>query len=444
MTEAWKQLEGQVVNGEFYLRQYLGGSESSAVFLTEHGDREPQKAAIKLLAGPSEQSALQLFQWELAAKLSHPHLIRLFQMGRCQVGNMELVYVVMEYAEENLAQILLDQPLTPQDARDVLEPVLDALAFVHGKGFVHGHIKPANIMGVENQLKISIDGLFRMGESRAVLRQPSAYDAPEMAGGWISAAADVWSLGMTLVEALTQRLPVWDELQQGEPVLREVLPAPFLEVARHCLRRDLQRRWTVADIVAYVRQTLPATIRVPAGAGSQAAFAKWRYVAPPVALAVVLAAVLVVPRLFNRFRAAPPAPSTLVEQPSAQSEPAPQPVTARAGKSKARLPTPTAGLVPGTIVHQVLPDVPRKARDTIQGKVRVGIRVRVDPSGSVAGAKLDSPGPSRYFAQLALKAARGWKFRPTKVDARNVPSEWILRFQFEKAGTTASSVRAGP
>jgi TonB family protein len=464
MIEAWKQWEGQVVNGEFYLRQYLGGSKNSAVFLTEQGEREPQKAAIKLLAAPPEESELQLFGWELAAKLSHPHLIRLFQMGRCQLGNVEMLYVVMEYAEENLSQLLLHQPLTPQDARDMLEPVLDALAYVHGKGFVHAHIKPTNIMGVEDRLKISTDGIFRMGESRGGLEKPSVYDAPEMAGGWISAAADVWSLGMTLVEGLTQRLPVWKESEQGEPVLPETLPAPFLEVAHHCLRRDLQRRWTVADIAAHMRRN-SAALQGGTASSPQAAFAKWRYLAPLVAIGLVLAAMLVVPRLFNRHREAQRAPSRVVEKPGGQQEPARKPVTPKAGKSAQRADDkkqgsphaapghapvqseagpliPNVGLVPGKVIHQVLPDVPRQARDTIRGKVRVGVRVHVDLSGNVAGAKLDSPGPSRYFAQLALKAARRWKFGPAKVTDRNVPSEWILRFEFGKDGTTVLPVRA--
>ena len=153
---------------------------------------------------------------------------------------MGLLYVVMDYAEENLSQILSHRPITPAEAREMLEPVLDALAYVHGQGFAHGHIKPANIMGVEDQLKISSDGLCRMHESRSRLGKPGVYAAPEIAGGETSPAADVWSLGMTLVEALTQRLPVWDGSEQGEPVLPETLPAPFLELVRHCLRRDPQ------------------------------------------------------------------------------------------------------------------------------------------------------------------------------------------------------------
>src|SRR6059036_4058834 len=93
MTELWKQSEGQIVDGVFHLRQYLGAGENSAVFLTEYGERKPLKAAIKLVLPEPLGAELQLFRWEMAAKLSHPHLIRLFQMGRCQLNGATLLYV---------------------------------------------------------------------------------------------------------------------------------------------------------------------------------------------------------------------------------------------------------------------------------------------------------------------------------------------------------------
>ena len=470
MTEAWKQGEGQVVNG-FHLRQYLGGDDNSAVFLTEHSEHGLQ-AAIKLLPAP-ENADLRVSQWELAAKLSHPHLIRLFQMGRCQLGNVALLYVAMEYAEENLSQILRQRALTPAEAREMLEPVLDALAYVHGQGFVHGHIKPANIMAVEDQLKISSDGLCRIRECRVGEANPGVYDAPEIAGGEISPAADIWSVGMTLVEALTQRLPVWQGSEQRELEVPETLPVPFLEIARHCLRRDPQRRWTLTDIAAGLRQASPEAQDVTAvsppapqariAAGPQAAFAKWRYAVPGVAVGLVLAAMLVGPKLFNRQRT----PSSPEVKPEFKLEPAPKPVAPEAGQSRQRTddtkqgppqtapeqkpvqsdagPAPATGLVvPGKVAHQVLPNVPRSARATVQGRVKVGVRVHVDPSGNVANVNLVSPGPSKYFAGLALQAARRWKFEPAKVDDRNVPSEWILRFQFGRTGTTVLPMRATP
>jgi TonB family protein len=470
MAEAWKQWEGQVVNGEFHLRRYLGGSEHSAVFLTEHGEREAEKAAIKFIPADPANAELQLSRWRRAARLAHPHLIPLFQMGRCWLGDMALVYLVMECAEEDLSQVLPHRPLTPAEARDMLAPVLDALAYVHSKGFVHGHLKPANIMAVGDHLKLSSDGLCRMGEASASREKPGVYDPPEAASGMTSPAGDVWSLGMTLVETLTQRLPVWERAGKEEPVLPDTVPAPFLDLARHCLRRDPRRRWTVADIAASLQQT-SAVPRERAIAPPQKAFAKWRFILPTVAAGLVLAALLAGPRLFNRRHAAQRAPSIKSEQPPIQPkvQPSPErrPVTRETGQSKQRpgdepqsstgvAPSPTSlrsgagaktstdGLVQGKVLHRVLPDVSQNARDTIRGTVRVSVRVRVDPSGSVAGATFDSPGPSRYFANLALQAAQRWEFVPAKIAGRNVPSEWVLRFEFGRAATDVFPVEAAP
>jgi len=443
MSEAWKQWEGQSVNGKFHLRQYLGGSDHSAVFLTELGGQEPQRAAIKLIPAHPENAELQLSRWELAAKLSHPHLMRLFQMGRCQFAKMGLLYVVMEYAEETLSQILRHRPLTPAEAQDMLTPLLDVLAYVHGKGFVHGRMKPANIMAIDDQLKISSDGLCGVGESNGGLSKPSVYDPPETASGVISPAADIWSLGLTVVEVLTQRLPVWEQPKQADPVLPETLPAPFFEIARHCLCRDPQRRWTVAEIVARLQPTPPMPQKQTT-AGPQKRLAKWRYIVPAVAAGLALAAMLVAPRLLKRHPEARRAPSSAFEQSRIQREPVQGPGTPETGRPDAVAKTPTGGLVRGAVVHQVLPDVPQSARDTIRGTVRVSVRVAVDPSGDVVGATLDSPGTSKYFAALALQAARRWTFVPTKVDGRNISSEWILRFEFERTATKVLPARAAP
>src|SRR5439155_1237364 len=80
------------------------------------------------------------------------------------------------------------------------------------------------------------------------------------------------------------------------------------------------------------------------------------------------------------------------------------------------------------VLEQVLPDASENALATIHGVVRVGVRVQVDPTGNVAEARLDSPGPSKYFAGLALKAARRWQFTSPEVGGHSVPSEWLIRF----------------
>ena len=472
MPEAWKSWEGQVLNGEFHLRQYLGSSEHSAVFLVEHWKRRLQKAAIKLIVADPRSAELQLSRWRQTAKLSHPHLIRLFQMGRSQLGNKDLLYLVMEYVDEDLAQVLPYRPLTPAEAREMLKATLEALAYLHCKGFVHGRIKPANIMAIDDQLKLSSDGLCRMAETSGGLGTPGVYDPPEAANGRCSPAGDVWSLGMTLVEALTQHLPVWERTEGGEPVVPLTLPPPFLDIACHCLRRDPQLRWTVAEIVAWLQPPSPVpplpAPRQKTSARPQKAFSNWWYILPPIAFGLTLAALLAGPRLWTRRAETRPAPSVVSEQPSVQPKPERKPVTREAGPSKqktgeeersssgtAPLPsslrssgagakTPASGLVQGEVLQEVLPEVPQKARDTIRGTVRVGVRVAVDASGGVVGATLDSPGPSKYFANLALQAARRWEFRSAEADGRFVSSEWILRFEFERAATKAFPMRATP
>src|SRR5216110_1644572 len=164
MIETWKRWEGQLINGQFLLGEYLGGSGLSAVFVTEIGGAQRNKAAIKLVPADLENAESRLARWRRLAKLSHPHLLRVFGMGRCELGNTEFVYLVMEYAEENLSQILPQRALTQAEAQELLHSVIDVLIYLHKQGLVHGHIKPANIMAVKEQLKISCDGVVAAGE----------------------------------------------------------------------------------------------------------------------------------------------------------------------------------------------------------------------------------------------------------------------------------------
>jgi serine/threonine protein kinase len=250
MSNTWREWEGQIVDGRFPLIRHLGGSDHSVVFLTERGSTDqPQKAAIKFLHA-DDKSPAQLAIWEQTAQISHASLIRIFESGRCTIAGMDLLYVVVDYVEENLAQFLPERALSTDETRQMLEPALDALACLHGKGFVHSRIRPGNVMATGDQLKLSSDALCRIGERRGVTKNLDIYSPPEAANEMSlrTGAGDVWSLGITLVEALTQHPPQVSDT--ADPIVPDSMPEPFGDIARSALRREPKSRASVADILS--------------------------------------------------------------------------------------------------------------------------------------------------------------------------------------------------
>jgi TonB family protein len=436
-VELWKNWEGRLVDGKFPLRQWLGGSPHSAVFLTERDGPEPQtrdaqKAVIKLVPAELLDADAQLARWEIAAKLSHPNLMQLFGGGRCHIDDTPILYLVMEYADENLAQILPLRPLAPEEAEQMLPPTAEALAFVHQSGFVHGRIKPSNIMAANDRLKISADGLRKSGEPRFP-SQPSPYDSPEVFTSGLSPAADLWSLGMTLLTVLTQHEP---ELNQNEQVTNvpETLPEPFREIASRCLLADPLQRCSAADVLNRLQdQPVPRVSAPPEKPAESYAREAPKEAGPkrslfvPAMVAIVIVVILAL--VAGKFMGHQP------ETPSTETRSAPANLAANSS-STVTSPAPHAA-AKGAVLQQVLPDISRSAQSTITGRIKVNVQVTVDASGKVTQAKLTSAGPSKYFAGQALSAARRWTFDPPQVDGQKKNSEWLLRFQFAKSSIEA-------
>ena len=112
----------------------------------------------------------------------------------------------------------------PSEVTDLLPPVLDALSYLHGQGFVHGRIKPSTVLAIGDQLKLSADQAVPATESNSERRRRDVYDAPETAAGIVSPAGDVWSVGITLVAALTQNVSFAEERSPNDPDLPGTVP----------------------------------------------------------------------------------------------------------------------------------------------------------------------------------------------------------------------------
>jgi TonB family protein len=265
MNEQWKSWEGQTVDGKFLLRQLLATTDHSAIFLTQFAAPEPRDAVLKCVSGDTPAADARLSVWKRAAQLSHPHLIAIFDSGRCFIDGRNLIYVVMEHAEENLGEILPQRALSAEEARDVLEPALDVLVYLHSKGLVHGHLKPSNLLATQDCLKLSSDALLTLGAPFALFRSRDIYDAPELPSGPPSVASDVWSLGATLLEALTRHAPELPQNPVVDPAIPAALPPLFADIIGHSLRCRPEQRWSVGDIAARLN---PAPLAAAAAASA--------------------------------------------------------------------------------------------------------------------------------------------------------------------------------
>ena len=434
--DTWKSWEGRVVGGKYPLRQWLGGTVHSAVFLTEFADQHSQRVAIKLIRAEEGYGEPQLSQLQVLKKLSHPHLIRIFECGACRMDGSPFLYVLMECADDDLSQILPERPLHPSEVSDLLPPVLDALFYLHKNGFVHGRVKPSNVLAAGDQLKLSTDQVAPVAQQDGRHRRRDVYDAPETAAGIISPAGDIWSVGVTLLAALTQSVTAAEQASPTNRDLPETIPDPFRGIVRECLQLDPKRRCPLREIQARMQ---PAARSVPAPPEPPPIRADTSTRRPVFAVVAAIIAVLgvVLAMLYFRAGKSPAQTTDATKQPVSQTAP---PRVAATSKTTAPA-TKTRASSEGEIVHQVIPEVPRSAQHTIRGTIKVVVRVQVDPSGKVTAATLKSPGSSRYFANQALKAAQRWEFSAPKVDGQPSASTWLVQFQFKRTSIHASPQR---
>lgn len=559
MIEVHKYLEGRTVDGRYPLVELLGATARSSVFRTECREAPQGFAAIKLIPAPAASSGAQLTRWRLGARLSHPALLRIFDMGRCEIEGRAMLHAVMELAEENLGEVLGVRPLSPGETRLMLAPALEALAYLHSKGLVHGHLRPSNILATGDQVKLSSDSIARIGEMTGAGDTHDPYHAPEAS---LSAASDVWSLAATVIQCLTGRVP--ERGAEGRNVISipADVPPPFADWVRRCLNPVPQRRWSVAQFQAAlgrgssvaVRSATASSVQNPednephtaaekpgtavelpspatrkdSGASDPApaptlrktaavALSRLRFrialkkqhrlalaallaTAAAFALGIVIAGsgsddgvVASAPATTSAAIAKPDMaanPSAIGAEAEARVDSAPKKQnhdvamlkskgispeskavigearisgapTGRAGNQSSAVivtsvppavpaepaesgPTVSGDLVPGAVSRRAVPRVPTSASNTIWGTVRVSVIVDVDPRGRVVEAKLDSAGPSRYFAGLSMAAAQDWKFTPPRVDGNIVPSEWIIDFGYSKSDTSATAAERHP
>jgi tetratricopeptide (TPR) repeat protein len=219
-------------------------------------------------AGPAALARFRT-EAEAAARLQHPHIVPIFEVGE-QAG---MPYAVLELVDGGtLAARLAGTPMPLRQAAELAETLARAVDHAHGRGVIHRDLKPVNIlMTADGTPKVADFGLAKLivgggvslTQTGDVLGTPS-YMAPEQAGSQsgIGPAADLYALGAILYELLTGRPPFKAETPQetirqvvsAEPLapsrLRPKLSRDLETICLKCLEKEPSRRYSSAAALA--------------------------------------------------------------------------------------------------------------------------------------------------------------------------------------------------
>ena len=247
----WRVFEGQVLQG-FPLDAFLGRTDSVASFATRlpGSDKLVLMEVVRYGAPGWERLSSS---WTIAKELRHPHLVRVHACGIGKLDGLNVAYAVSDQPDEKLADVLAERPLTEEEGRDLLLNCAEALQYLHHKGFVHTHVRPGAVVSVDESIQLSCNYLVKAGEAPAS-SAVDAYSAPEFATEGYTAAADIWSLGVTILECLTGSLPATEEARAAGP------RTAYASVLRRCLATRPEIRCTARQILSSLNNAKPVKL----------------------------------------------------------------------------------------------------------------------------------------------------------------------------------------
>jgi serine/threonine protein kinase len=250
--------------GRYRVERILGDGAMAKVVLARDGELDRQ-VAVKLLdeqlAGDESFRARFAREARVAAALSHPNIVTVFDVGEAE-GRP---FIVMEYVEGRSldARLQREGPLPPNEVRRIGLQVCDGLEHAHANGLIHRDLKPGNLIERnDGTIKIADFGIARSVDASELTEAgtivgTAAYLAPEQAeGGDPTPATDVFSLGVVLYELLTRRHP-WKVDSLASLAGRSTVPPAALPAETpHALRDAIGRALEIdpADRPASARE----------------------------------------------------------------------------------------------------------------------------------------------------------------------------------------------
>jgi serine/threonine protein kinase len=267
---------GDLLDGRYRLGPLLGRGGMSDVFRATD-ERDGDVVAIKIVRSADPEFAHRLAQEARAlGRFEHPGLVRLLESG----VTADMAYLVMEYVDgESLAETLRRGPLGAAATAKLGAALAGGLAYVHEQGVVHRDVKPANILiDSAGHARLADFGIARLVDTTTMTvvgttLGTASYMAPEqLEDHQVGPGADVWSLGIVLLECLTgERVytgtpsEVIARRLAGPVPLPATLPVPWKTLLGGMLDHRPDQRLHAAEVSALLATSVFSAPWDPAG-----------------------------------------------------------------------------------------------------------------------------------------------------------------------------------
>jgi serine/threonine protein kinase len=264
----WSGLTGTVLPGGYEIGGISQAEPGRARFRVRVLGDWHANAFLDAFCLPEDQAREQLALWTAAQNLKHPNVSSPLACGEVDIDSVSSTYVVALTPDQSLGGLLTERAATSAECLELLTSLRRALAYLHANGWVHGHLSPEQVLAFGDSIRISSEYIGQINTRRPLELTPAKYSAPEAVEGNNTPAADVWCLGATLFEALTQ------ETFSSDKVMRiPDLPAPFGRFVARCLDPNVQTRCTLDEMDEILANRTKPALAVAAAAAAAAAAA---------------------------------------------------------------------------------------------------------------------------------------------------------------------------
>jgi beta-lactam-binding protein with PASTA domain/tRNA A-37 threonylcarbamoyl transferase component Bud32 len=219
-----------LVAGRYRLLGKLGSGGMADVWCAEDAMLD-RRVALKFLHErfAQDEQFVERFRREAsaAAGLQHPNVVGVFDRGTFEGSH----YIAMEYVEGASLNALIERGLSVGEAVEIVRQVLAGARYAHAHSIVHRDLKPQNVLvDAEGRARVTDFGIARAGVSEITqtgsVLGTAQYLSPEQAQGLpVTAASDIYSIGVLLYEALTGQVP-FDAESPVSVALKQVSERP--------------------------------------------------------------------------------------------------------------------------------------------------------------------------------------------------------------------------